>query len=126
MANFNYVSPSAEEKAKLLNALVYNKVFTSMQIPIGEEERITQIFISLTLMEQEYLETLADMMVEGSVMYEYLEEASPLAINGFPSFFSFRIITKADFVPIVDEAVKIRKERDAAVQRYVENDHAGD
>ena len=42
------------------------------------------------------------------MIFEYMEEAGPTSINGYPSFGSFRYINKEDWPTFVDYYEKIK------------------
>src|SRR5258708_6292731 len=82
---------SDEELRQLALDTVEDRVFTSLHVEPGE---IVHVFMLIVLMlPEERKEYLADC----AVLYEYLDKASPRAINGLPNFLSVNKLGFADF-----------------------------
>ncbi len=83
-----------DQELKQLAIDIYdNKVFTDRHIREGESaHRIAVIFMPIALGAFKTKEEIDDL----GLIYEYYDKASPRAINGYPSFFSFNTLTKAE------------------------------
>jgi hypothetical protein len=81
------------------------KIFTDQQAPI---EHISMIFMILIFMKPEEY----DLPTIGC-MWEYISEAGPRSINGYPIFMSAHFMHKDDWkicVPAIERELKRRKD----------------
>jgi hypothetical protein len=89
------------ELKQLAIDLVEGKVFTSNHLCAeGREDMISSIFMPLALgalsgMPEEELKQLG-------MVYEYLDKAGPIAVNGFPTFMSCGLLTLNDARKMMD------------------------
>lgn len=49
-------------------------------------------------------------------VYEYMSEAGPQSINGYPMFFSFRLLNRGDFEKLTAAVARIKAAVDAAAK----------
>lgn len=76
-------------------------VFTDRHIrPHEWQDMVSSVFFPIAMMTKE--ELLAQ---QPAMLFEYLDEAAPRTINGYPCFFSARIITE-DEMPRLAEYLK--------------------
>lgn len=91
----SYVPLTDEEVTKLAKAMYRNEVFFSFMIP--ENQRMSMLFsvfmVLLFLDDITRKQMIAD---EIDVFYEYMDQAGPRGVNGYPCFFSCRSMTRTD------------------------------
>lgn len=87
------------ELRKLALDMASGKVFT--QLHLGEENAhlVQSVFMPLVFMAEPELAVLQE---HCGMLYEYLDKAGPRSINGFPVFFSFRMLHKDDCAALWD------------------------
>jgi hypothetical protein len=84
-----------EEIKKLALDIRSNLVFGSWNIRKEEFERMVgSVFMPLLFMDEESRKQMKD--EEIFHIYEYMSQAGPRSINGYPMFMSFRSINKTD------------------------------
>jgi len=93
-----------EEIKQLVVDVVGGRVFCDYMVPEGNNNSMSMVFMPLALMSREDGEKLIE--EEASMLYEYLEKAGPRSVNGYPGFFSFQVLNRADHDYFVDEMVK--------------------
>lgn len=95
-----------EELRKLAMAVVERKVFGSWMLgPNEPPNTLGLVFMPLLLG--------ARLPPNVGAVYEYYSEAGPRSINGYPTFFSCRVLTKTDtknIQPYIDKLAQQRKE----------------
>lgn len=97
---------SDDEIADVVRGLVAGSIFTAAQCP---PEMLTSVFMVLGLggLGQNDPETVG-------MIYEYMDKANPMAINGFPTFFSCKLIHKEDWAIIAERAIAAQEALDRA------------
>jgi len=93
-----------EEVKQLVVDVVGGRVFCDYMVPEGQTNTMQMVFMPLALMSREDGENLIEN--EASMLYEYLDKAGPRSVNGFPGFFSFQVLNRADHDYFVDEMTK--------------------
>lgn len=87
-----------------------DKVFFSEQLPEGGD-LLFRVFMPLLFLDKEASERLE--VREPAVFYEYLSEAGPMSINGYPTFSSLRMFNEEEYVFFVqsleDQQMMIQK-----------------
>lgn len=100
-----------EELRGLAVDVVDGRVFTSDQV---ETEMLRSVFMAVHFMNQETIDKWENEPENApALLYEYISEAGPMAINGYPVFTSFRILLAADtalFRKYVQEYLAMRKQ----------------
>lgn len=81
------------EIAKDLQA---GRIFTSAQCHRNED--VPVVFMPLALMDRESMDQMLKLNI--AVLYEHMDQAGPMSINGQPCFMSFRALN-------TDEAAKV-------------------
>ncbi len=84
-------SKTREELIKIAKDLKEGKIFCDGHIPEGDERMITSIFMILALADTTEL-----MASQPGMIYEYLSEAGPRAVNGYPIFMSMNVLNRED------------------------------
>jgi len=106
--------PDAELRQLALDILD-GRVFTSQQI--GQYERvemILMIFMPLLLMDEHAAKQMA---ARGpGLIYEHMSKALPRTINGYPTFFSFHVLSKPDTVKITSYIKELETQRKAFLE----------
>lgn len=101
----NYKPLTEEEIKKLADDIYKGLVFTDRHIKNPED--ISRVFMPLVLLKEEQIEEFkADMP---GMIYEYMENAGPMAIDGMPMFLSFRYISKEDAKKVDEKYIQIKK-----------------
>lgn len=96
----------AQKLADLVLAIADGRAYTDRHVPEGM--RLEQVFMPLAMGA---LSGMARTQLDDiGMVYEYVEKAGPLAVNGQPMFFSLRLLNKAD-TERVTEAVVAELER---------------
>lgn len=97
---------TAEALKTLADDIRAGRIFTSAHIATHDNV-LGLVFMPLAFMSAEDRETLRDV----GMAYEYLDKAGPRCINGYPMFFSVRLLSKEDtekvfaIIRAIDEAV---------------------
>ena len=71
-----------------------DKVFFSSELP-ENGNLLFQVFMPLLFLDKKLSEQLDAR--EPAVFYEYLSEAGPVSINGYPTFFSLRMFNDEEY-----------------------------
>jgi len=95
------------EKNRLARDIATEKVFMDIFVRKEDAHHLATIFIPMGLMSWDGW-TEEDKAQLGGV-YEYMSEASPRSINGYPSFFSCKLLHKDDRMYVLEKAREIRK-----------------
>lgn len=84
-------SKPPKEIKQIAMDMAEGKVFTSNHIPEDQIDMLPKIFMVIALggIHPEHTKNLG-------MIYEYISEAAPMAINGFPSFFSHKMLNRSD------------------------------
>ncbi len=89
--------------------LAEGKIFSNFHL--RDQNDLTGTFMVMLFMEPDQLKKLAD--EEIMFIYEYMDKANPLSVNGMPTFFSMHYMNKYDFAIMYNEYqryVKMRQE----------------
>jgi len=82
-----------------------NKIFCSQHIhPNERDSMIPSVFMVINFMDADARKKLIDENVV--VFFEYLTEAGPMSVNGYPIFFSMRSFTSSEWktiLPMIEE-----------------------
>jgi len=101
-------SLSEKELSQLAKDIATNLVFTSDHVRREEWDNILgMVFMPIAL------GAFSDMTEEAKkdigMVYEYYDKAGPRSINGYPIFFSFRILNVKDRLIVWEKHEKIRQ-----------------
>ncbi len=96
-----------DELKKFAVDLFSGKIFTSFHIRPGDERMGVQIFVPLLFLDDAGRKDLKKR--KPHVFYEYLSEAGPRSINGYPIFMSVRTLGKEDWDAAKVMAVKMEE-----------------
>lgn len=104
-------SLTTEEIKRLAVDIRSGAVFTNRHV--REAEDVQMIFMALTLADDALIDRLrAD---PPGLIYEYMHKASPQAINGYPIFFSAKMLNKADTDALFDLLRRMQEAEDAVL-----------
>ena len=106
--------PSLSEEAltQLAKDIATNLVFTSDHIRREEWDNILgMVFMSIVL--GAFSDYTEEARKDIGMIYEYYDKAGPRSINGYPTFFSFRILNVKDRLIVWEKVEKIRKALEA-------------
>lgn len=95
------------ELKKIAVALFGGQIFTTFHIRAGHEHLGKQIFMPALFLDDEAREKLHAR--KPHVFYEYLSEAGPLSINGYPIFTSMQMLVKEDWEIVVGMSKKMEE-----------------
>ncbi len=100
-----YKPMSNDEIKKLAEDMYNGSIFTDRHVRTHEE--LPMVFMPLALMGKELAEEL--MKNPPGMIYEHIERAGPLSINGMPIFSSFRMISIEDTKKVLECYNKIKE-----------------
>ena len=93
-----------EELKKLAVDIVNGKVFTSLHLEGDDMNLLGHIFTPCLFGALEEIDTS-----NLGLIYEYLDKAGPRSINGYPTFFSMKILSMADNEKLFEYMNKYRE-----------------
>ncbi len=98
--------PMTDQEAKQLAEDMYKGlVFTDRHVQ--RKEDIPGVFMPLALMDSKFVEELQKN--PPGMIYEYMDKAGPMAMNGMPMFLSCRMISIDDAKKVFERYNKIRE-----------------
>lgn len=101
-----------QELAQLAKDIATNLVFTSDHIPREQwDNTLGMVFMPIVL--GAFSEYSEEARKDIGMVYEYYDKAGPRSINGYPIFFSFRIVNVKDRLVVWEKYEKIREVLDA-------------
>ena len=109
------MSVTLKELKEIAVDLAEGKIFSNLHI--NEHNKIESVFMVLIFMDSEQRKVLSDNNVV--FMYEYIEKANPLSVNGMPTFFSMRYLNKEDFAIMYVEYQKYVEMRTEFLEDYI-------
>ena len=88
--------PKTDEEIKTLALdLFQTKIFIATMIKQDQQEHlIPMIFMPIAFADKKLIDEL--LRVDG-IPYEYMDEAAPRSINGYPCFFSMHYLSRTDY-----------------------------
>jgi hypothetical protein len=92
-----------EELAQIARDLVHGKIFTDRHIDPGD--KISMVFMILGLLDGEQMKKLQD--DPPGLVFEYLDKAGEMSVNGYPMFLSMQMLSPADTETVFDLARKL-------------------
>jgi hypothetical protein len=94
-----------DEIKKLAEDMYKGLIFTDRNIETKED--LPMVFLPLTLMGKELIDELREN--NPGMIYEYLNMAGPMAVNGMPIFTSFKIVSIEDTKKVFEHYHKIKE-----------------
>ena len=98
-----------EELRQIALDLHLGKIFSDRHCP--GPESIPMVFMLLNLMEDKVIEEIKAKNV--NFIYEYLDQAGPLSVNGMPTFMSLRFLTKDESDKMFEYYKKFKEAQDS-------------
>lgn len=83
-----------EELKELAKDLYSGRIFTDRHL--DEHIDIQSVFMALMFLESETKAGKDFFDSKPALIYEYLDQAGPMSINGYPMFFSFRYLNQVE------------------------------
>ena len=99
--------PLKDEGIKKLAEDIYRGlVFTDRHVQNPDD--ISRVFLPLVFLKKEQIEELlADL--PGMMIYEYMDKAGPMSINGMPIFYSLRLLDQEDVKKVNEKYLQIKE-----------------
>lgn len=105
------MKPKTDKELKeLAKDMVADKIFTTAHVRQGDEHLIGSIFMTLLFMNQKQRDEMQGKGV--AVLYEYMSEAGPREMNGYPIFSSMRTMSQEEWGKVWEYHEKIKKALD--------------
>lgn len=101
----DYKQLTEEEIKKLADDMYRGLVFTDRHIQNHDD--VSRVFIPLALLEKEQIEKLK--VEDPGMIYEYMDKAGPMAIDGMPMFWSFRFLNQEDAKKVMEKYFQIKE-----------------
>jgi len=99
------IPKTSEELKKIAVDLYEGRIFCDRHIEDATDLRIVFMPIALGA----FAESSEDELKNIGMIYEYLEQAGPRSVNGYPSFFSLNILTKDETKIMFDHYENYKK-----------------
>lgn len=93
--------------------IIENKVFHDRQIDEAHRDRLFRTIFMPTMFMNSDAHGVSEAVSQWGLVYEYLSEAGPRSVDGYPIFLSMRIVHKDDMptlIAIVEDFVNKRDE----------------
>jgi hypothetical protein len=100
-----HVPMTDEEIKKLAEDMYKGFVFTDRHLNSVDE--LSMVFLPLALAGKELIGELQKMPT--GMIYEYIDKAGPMGVNGMPMFTSFRVVSMEDTKKIFEYYNKIKE-----------------
>jgi hypothetical protein len=95
LKRFGVVNLSDDKLREFVLALADGRIFTSAQLPKGQDHLLPMIFMPVAM--GSFADVAKRDLENIGVIYEYTNQAGPRAINGYPMFHSLRVLNKSDW-----------------------------
>lgn len=100
--------PLTDEGVKKLADDIYRGlVFTDRHVQNPDD--ISRVFLPLVLLKKEQIEELLADLPGMIMIYEYMDKAGPMSINGMPIFYSLRLLDQEDAKKVNEKYLQIKK-----------------
>ena len=96
-----------EELKQIAKDMLADKIFTNAHIREGDEHLLATIFMPFVFMDEKQRDELEAKGVK--VLFEYLSEAGPRAINGYPMFMTCKYMTGEEWDKVYEYYEKMKK-----------------
>ena len=98
-----YKSLAEEDIKKLAEDIYKGLIFTDRHI--NNPGDVSRVFMPLALLKKEEIEEFN--AKPPGMIYEYIDKAGPMALNGMPTFFSFRFLNQEDAKKVNEKYIQI-------------------
>jgi len=96
-----------KELKEIAMAIRAGTIFTDRNIKPEDQYLAGSIFIPLLLMDEKGRKELVDS--KPGMIYQYMSEAGPRSVNGYPCFFNMRILSQEEMEKVLDYFKKIEE-----------------
>ena len=96
------------ELRKVAMDILDGKIFTDRHLPPGDERMLASVFMVLIFAG----DSLKDVAQDIGLIYEYIDKAGPGSVNGYPTFFSFRLLHKDNTVKMEEYYKQFKEAKD--------------
>jgi len=105
----SYTKKTDEELKQIAKDVWAGKIFTDRHLK-DSPAMIPVIFMILVLLDKKQVKKMEQDNI--SLIYEYFDKAAPRSINGYPTFFSMRMLDKEDAGRMIDFYNEVGKAMD--------------
>lgn len=112
MSKITYTRKSEEEIKTLARDVFTGRVIGSWML---ERSEVESVFPLLGLLDGEQASSMPNAGIVH--VYEYLDKAGPLSVNGLPTFHSCRMLNREDAIRLANRIDAINKAFKAALSR---------
>lgn len=95
-----------DEINALAEDIYRDRVFTSDHIRQGDLNMLPVIFVPIIFADKKWIELMQK--DAPGMIYEHISEAGPRSVNGYPTFFSFHIVSKDDAKKVWEKFEQIK------------------
>ena len=95
----SYTKKTDEDLKQIAKDMWAGKIFTDRHLK-NDPQMISSVFMILALLDKKQLVKMEQDNI--NLFYEYLDKAAPRSINGYPIFFSMRMLDKNDAARMID------------------------
>ena len=99
-----YKSLTDEEIKKLADDIYKGLIYTDSHIQNPSD--VPRVFMPLLLLQKEHIEEFE--ANPPGMIYEYMDKAGPMSVNGMPMFLSVRFLNKEDAKKVSAKYIQIR------------------
>lgn len=110
MSEHKYKPLTAEEQESLAWDILGGRVFGTWQVPEQDAHLIASIFLPLIFASEDQRQWMKDNSIIH--VFEYISEAGPRNINGYPCFFSAHYLNDVDTKAVQARFNEIKALRD--------------
>lgn len=100
----DYKSLTDEEVKKLAKDIYTGLVFTDMHL--NNPVNLPRVFMPLALLNKEQMDEFKGNLP--GMIYEYMDRAGPMSIDGMPMFLSFRFLNQEDAKKVNEKFIQIK------------------
>lgn len=94
------MEPKTDDEIKQMALdLRAGRIFTDRDLPKEDAHLLTSVFIILGLLDNEAIAEIKNN--PPAMIYEYMSEAGPRSVNGYPMFMSMKMLSKEDMPRLI-------------------------
>jgi len=117
--DFRWYNPKKESELKdIARDLADGKIFSDRHLWESNQYLFPSVFMVIALADQRFIDNMQH--AEISFVYEYLKDSGPTAINGFPIFFTCRMLNKKDsekMFKYYDKILEMKKKQQEEIDK---------
>ena len=99
-----------QELKQIAKDLYAGRIFTNLHLQPSEQESLLfSVFMPLVFIRKETKGGKKFFEDEPSMIYEYVDRAGPMAINGYPIFTSFQYLTEEEHQKMIGYYSKVKQ-----------------